>query len=602
MICKKCRNNYKIIKPKHILLHNNISCGYCNDFSKSVDIIRLHSKVEYESDLTNWLYLNSPVIDGDKLIIANSRDFNIPFCDGSMLISEIILRQGMENNRYQTNCEKYKVINAILGFLYDDLYDKVRLNPIGVLLALLNCMEYNRFVAFSIISWLKVKDKEQRVHDDGFVNMVIDTFDMLNRFREFNIKRYNVNLDINVLYFNLETLLAADKLSLEHGIEVIFDRCSKDINPLITNEEVRFVEILNLLRAIHMAHTIKVIYTEGEKKECPLVFNACGKIIHNIVYDNLEDAYIYDMKNQRSFFSIEKYSEKIEKVVKGHFGFGFDSIEKIFDNIFKKYPLGDDFMVGDKESWCKVLEQLGELNNLTAQLLFQYFLFDINNLNIFDGKSRKNERITRKPIVMIDNVAICTVNSFAHALIAFKVDIYEGDIEDNILLNNLNKLYKEIDLEFEKAVLDFLKPAFSDASIKGDLREADLMKFMDLSDFPGQIDIIMLYGSKIFVIECKNFTLKTDVKSMANEYSRLTKVNSKSIQGKLNKKVTWVRNNIDKIINYFGDNYDRSKKYDVTGVITTSTFSAVSMEDKLEYPVITWTRLHDWIKQQLEIK
>lgn len=90
MICDKCRNNYTIIKPEYILLNNNISCGYCNDFSKAVDIICLHSKVEYQSDLTNWLYLNSPVMDGDKLIIANSRDFNIPFCDGSMLISEIL--------------------------------------------------------------------------------------------------------------------------------------------------------------------------------------------------------------------------------------------------------------------------------------------------------------------------------------------------------------------------------------------------------------------------------------------------------------------------------------------------------------------------------
>lgn len=93
-----------------------------------------------------------------------------------------------------------------------------------------------------------------------------------------------------------------------------------------------------------------------------------------------------------------------------------------------------------------------------------------------------------------------------------------------------------MDLEFENVVLDVLKSAFSGASIKGNLREADLMKYMNLYDFPGQIDNILLYGHKIFVIECKNFTLKTDVRSIANEYSRLTKFNSNSIQGKMHKK------------------------------------------------------------------
>lgn len=64
----------------------------------------------------------------------------------------------------------------------------------------------------------------------------------------------------------------------------------------------------------------------------------------------------------------------------------------------------------------------------------------------------------------------------------------------------------------------------------------------------------------------------------------------------------WIRNNIDIIVNYLGGDYNRTEKYDVIGVITTSTFSAVSMENKLEYPVITWTRLHHWIKQKLEDK
>jgi len=596
MICKSCKNKDTKHKFERILLNNNDLCTHCDDFSKKIDAISLESKIQYQSDLKNWMYLNTPLRDGDRIIIANSKKFDFPFCDGTEFIEKIVREKGLSGNEYHKEKEKFQVVNMILGGLYDDLYDGICLNPAGLLVALLNCLAYNRFICFEIISWAKEQQGKSKRSQDRFVNVILDTFDMLNLFRGMNTKQYNDSFDLDILFVKLESLLASDKLSLEHGIELIYNRYREDMRELDNNKPINLVNIINILRAIHKVNFIKVSYSEGEKKNFPLVFDSYGRFILDEYLEGLEEKYMFDMINQKPIFEMMNYNEKINCLLEDYLGFDFDLIDRILNNIFKEEFLADDFWAGDKTSWCEVIARFGECTYQKAEAIFKYLLYNVDGINIYEEKSRKNRRITRMPILMIDEIAFCTGESLIHALIFFKIDIYQRDINHDVLMNKLNRIYESIDTEFEKNVLKSLSVKFPEAHIKGNLRESDLLGIIELDGFPGQIDVIMLLQNALFIIECKNFSLKSDLKPRANEYSKLTKSQPKSIQGKLSKKVKWVSDNIRSVIKCLGAADD--KIYDVYGVITTSNFSIASMETMIEYPVVTWTNLPQWIEQK----
>lgn len=602
MICKNCRESFKDIKAENLILNANGGCAYCKYISNEIDSICLKSRSEYQHDIIQWLSSNTPIKDGNNLIMANSREYRFPRFDEDQLISEIIRQLELDNKIFTTNEEKYSAVNKILGLLYDDFFDKIRSNTIQCLIDFLSCLEYSRFMANTIVLWLKDNAQEREPTQDKLVNIVIDTFNLIKTFETFNQYMIN-NLDINKLYLSFENLLALDRLSLEHGIELAVSKIQKEkvfFSEEINNRPTVFGETLRSLRAISTIKSIKTEFTEGINKDIPLIFNSVGEVTNEKIYNNLAQTYINDMTHQKSIYDFNNYNETIDNIVKDNLGFSLNTIQTILKKSQPIFTVGDDFLAGDTLSWCKALEELGDCNSEEAASIFKYFTYSILNMDIYGNQSRKNNRIMRKPIVVIDDVAICVVNTFSFALMGFYYDVFDGELQDENLIQALSVVHNKIDLDFEDAVFNEIRSAFinSDYSIvKKNIKELDIQTKKDeIIRFPGQIDILLLYKNKIIVIECKNFNLRIDPKSVSNEFGKLTKNNPKSIQAKLDKKVNWIKENIVPVAKFMGG--DCSVEYSIVGVITTSHFSLLSVEQNLKYPIVTWTNLCDWIQNQ----
>lgn len=163
---------------------------------------------------------------------------------------------------------------------------------------------------------------------------------------------------------------------------------------------------------------------------------------------------------------------------------------------------------------------------------------------------------------------------------------------------------KYVHKKFESDVILHLKNNFIDAFIKGDIEKDNMVPDIEAGrgflQLPGQIDIIMLYRNKMFVIECKDIGLKYTPKSILNEVYRFRKIGNKSFQNKLSNKVESVYNNWDSIVAFLGvSSENKIQKHMPISLFVTDTFSVAAIEKDLPSPVVPFQKLIEWINQQV---
>lgn len=597
MICTKCSLNLLEIQPKDLLLNEETCCESCKNIYKLIEKNSFKGYEQYQFDLLQWLYLNTPIKNGSNIIMANSKQFNFPRYDERDIIADVIKALSLENRQYFEKKEKEQVLNYLLGNLYDKFFNEIK-NPLKYLFSYMSCLEYNRFIAATIVSWLQKNIEKDNPTNDTLVNMIIET---LNFIKEFNIlKKQNIkdNIDINILYFDLENLLAADRISLELGIELIAYKISKQSYSFLDDEEeLKFGESLQIIRAIFTIHSVKIDFLEGKDKNAKLIFDINGYIKSSIKQKEIASSYIKDMT---SFRSIQTKDEddilKLNEVIFDHYGFELSSILAIVQNAQKIFIIGDEYLVGDERAWCEMIKALGNIDINEAKSIFKFLIYNNDKNLIFTESSRKDERALRKCLINIDAIFVCPVNIFIFSLTGLYVDIRIGDIKDVSLMKALNKekIYEKIQLAFEEEVYKYISMNLSNLKIKKNIKQKDIRNVY----LPGELDILLLYSNKIFVIECKHFNIKIDAKSMANEYQRLTKINKNSIQNKLKEKVEAINDNLRDVLYFMGENYDNNTNYMTIGVITTKNFTLASMEENLPFPIVTYENLCEWIKNK----
>ncbi|EGT4639292.1 NERD domain-containing protein [Clostridioides difficile] len=587
MLCENCKKQVNNVTFKNLMLEKIFNCEHCRYVKDTIENSCNSANIIYKNVIFRHLNLIMPIKLNDAVFCLES------VTDENKIISNTIKQLGHNNCYFRTKEEKFNIINSVLGLLYDEFHNKIRYNPTKYLIEFLNCLEYNRYVASKMVLWLKGKINHSISIEDDLLNIIIESLDSIKVSE--NKKNY---FDIKSVYFSIENLMAKDKASLEHGIELTYRLICTNKSIFEKKEfDLSFIEVLSYIRAIDVIRYIKVETTEGVGSSLPLYIDENSNIVLTERFSNFHSHYISDMVNDREIYDANKYIDNINNIIKEELGFSLDTVNKIVHDLSVNCKAGDEFLVGHKGYWCEVIQDICKCEKDEANSIIEYFTYNTEGIDLFSESSRKDKRILRKCLISIEDYYLCSVNTLTLSLIGFQIDILDGEISNKKLVNSLNKIYKQIDDEFEDKVYKEIKLNFKNLLIKKNVEQKDI-KSKNYEEFqlPGEIDILLLYNNKIFVIECKNYNLRIDYKSIANEFGRLTKINNKSVQGKLARKVNCIKENYKAVIEFMGG--DCSLNYDSTpiGVITTSTFSIVSNEENTQFPIVTWTNLCDWIR------
>lgn len=554
----------------------------------------------YVNDTYNWLLLNTPVKIDDKVIMGNSRNFNFPRFDGESYIKEIIKRLNLENTEYKLKNDKIQVLNLILGYLYDELTNLIKLNSVNYLVSLVSNMEYNRFLAQNIVLWFSNKNNRNFERtNDNFANIILDSLDFVKSFESIGLNNIQNPICIKEIYSDLEVQLASDRLSLEIAIENAYHIVKESGDTFIKEKNsFEYGQVLGISRAINEIRLLKVEFSEGmyEKEDLNITYDGFIRTSNNLSFSSVfYEKYYRDMSNRKSFFSDEEIEQKISKIVKIFYGLNLEQMLSLREGVSNTYNNGDEFLIGDKDTWIMMIKFFTSCNNEEAELAFEYLTLHINRDELFKDVSKKKSRITRNCLVKINDLFICPVGLLKYSLLGFYKDLKNGDVSNLELKNRLHEITGIEDEKFETAVYKDLKDNLVEPKIKANIGQKDILNNGKCIELPGQIDVLLLYKDHIYVIECKNTNLRTTPKSVANEYGKYKKINKKSVQYKLSQKINVINENKRDVIEFMGECFKEYANIKVSGVITTSSFSVASLDEDLLYPVITWTNLSEWI-------
>lgn len=294
-------------------------------------------------------------------------------------------------------------------------------------------------------------------------------------------------------------------------------------------------------------------------------------------------------KENDKFIVNEKYHKRLNHVIKVRLGLNEEEITELFNMIGK-----------EKSTW-----QLWKMEGLEKYFLKfnEYNLDDIRkfidvltrypetfNINRFLD-SKRNSRISRKCIIpILDDFCIFSDNVLMEVLSYLMIDVYDRTFYEGELKKRVEKILGDIDISFEIEVLTKLL-TFDDVKVKHSLHK---IKNTEICS-PNEIDLLLIHNHDIFVIECKNFIFKSDLKAINNELMKM----KKSISYKLKTKIDFVNKNLELILNNEFDIHDNIAEYKIHGIIITNKFSISSAYKDLSYDSINYTQVLNYFGKKL---
>lgn len=596
MRCKKCHLTNEVDEKELLLDNIENNCIFCNEIKEKINSYCELGYIIYEKDIENWLYLNTPVFYEGHMLIGNSKKFDFPRASGEGKVREICQQNNIYNIILISKEEKKDTLCKILEALYDDLFGLIDINSDAVLLGLLTCVELNRYFSSILISGLMNQFSGNEPENSKLGKMVIQTFSMLLHLKKISEENdIKASFDFNEIYCKFESQIAFDKQCFEYGIEATIHRASKNkktYNKSKFNSGV-FFEIICLLRAIMLIRTTLIEYTEGYYKEYNLVIQN-GEVINEDIFKGYEDNYIENMTAQQHDF-FDEYKDRFNEILYVTKGFKIDTLQKILSSLEDNYLVMDEILIGESETWIQTFMKFGtcDLNEATA--IFNEFVFCPDDDLIYSIKSRKENRIMRKSIIKSDNLYFSIVHLMSFSIYLFIVAIMSGDFNDQKFISKFQDLYKEINDKFEYEICNMLKEKLHTNKVKCKIGQKCIKVDGITLEIPGEIDVMAIYNNTIFIIECKNFDLKIETKSMANEYSKLTKENNDSFQTKLENKIKVIKENKNMVARFLGEENPDNISTEPIGVFVTNMFSFATLANDTKYKIVTKNELVGWI-------
>lgn len=592
MWCTECRQESTNINE--LLLNKINSCNRCKQTAATIQRLSLISKMNYEEIIKNGILKETPIYDNGCLITANTIKFKFDDFNGESYIYEICEILNLAEGEIYDKKEKYSIFNMMIGKIYDDLYRACSGTENGTIILLLTALEYNRYITLGLVTWLKGANLTEAIND-SLVRCIIQTLDMYKSFP--NVMQQNF-INYESLYCDIERLMAIDKLALEYGIEAIELKREKLFNCDITNKDSNFKKIIQILRALCIINNLKIEYTEGRLKDRALSIDKDGKLIWNYMSIDYSSEYVSEMKATQNEVITDKHIKSINRILNNYKGFNIETIKKIINTVQSNCEIGDEFLIADKTSWLIVIQNSCSCSREIACKIFEEFVYKVDKEKVFSERTRIEYRAMRKCFYEYDNRYIAVVNLLSFCLQNWIVCMYAREIEDENLKKKMQVIHDSINTEFEKSVYCQIKDELKVETIKWNVENKEINYGKKVIELPGQIDVLLYLNKKIFVIECKNLELKSDPKSSANEYNKLTKTGNKTFQDKLHKKINIINQNKIEVLDFLEVTGVENEFVEVIGVIVVKTFTDASLVDTENYEVVTASNICEWIRNK----
>lgn len=399
----------------------------------------------------------------------------------------------------------------------------------------------------------------------------------------------------NMQFKELEGFFVKDKTGIEILIETAIDKNTDTSEDKYPSDPNYFNYLLCYVRDVGELTALKE-FVKVSLFDSSIVFDNLGFIsletsepdtyfIEQIKKDNLS----WLQRKEQEFYKVDnKNSERLSKVFKLEIGLNIEEVESLIERIEAEEDKWIITNISNIKKYFKQRIPISEedLSKFINRLIRTPQLYETSNFS----HTYRDSRVTKRCIIPLsnglyafaDNVLIETLGHLKGS--AYDRDIYSAKLKDRAI-----KVLHKIETDFEKAVETKL------LEIEGVSTKASLEKITSTNIVsPNEIDLLVLKGNKLFVVECKNFLFKSDYKTIRSEVSRFKGEFSK----KLNNKIQFVEQNLDMILsNEFGINKPNSDTCVVNGVFVTNYFSFSGSYEEIPYPSLNYTNVQDFFSQ-----
>jgi hypothetical protein len=599
MACKSCNLDDFCFDPKLLLADTNGLCSDCKYISKLINEFAESSLQQYVMDLDLYLHSIGPVKKGEGIAFINYEVINDSRINPDSLIAEIIKRFGLENTTYVGNLEIKTICNQLIGLLIDDFTYIFVTNPRGYFISLLTVLEYNTFITLMTMTWLYNKNDlttEGIITEDRFLKTIIDTFEMI----KLNDRMFKQ------IYPMWQSQIAEDKIALQIGIEIINNYINKENenNNLFSTDKT--LQLINTLRAISKVIIVrdmalnKLLVTNSIRINQDGIIDVVDKMNTIEQYNKIFLSSIDYFSNSNKENLYEKYLLEFDKLTKAHLGFPLSYLHKLSSELLLQYKDSDCFLIGDKEYYFKLLEYLLKCKRNESISILNLLINEPVSIFNYISCERGTRPLRRSLFKVHKDKYICQLSLLGYSVTGLYLDILEGKVDNKPLKSNLSKVYKKIATEFELSIYNLLRDNLSHY-VKHNIEQKQIPNLITngFVSLNGEIDILMLYKQRLFIIDCKNMSFKFMINSIRNEVNKLKKISSKdTFANKMNTNINIIYENWESVIQFLGvDPLTISRKQPV-GIFVTNGFSITTSIDGLPYPVIDSLKIIDWISEQ----
>lgn len=497
-------------------------------------------------------------------------------------LSNLVKQYGYEGT-YKSHEEKSGILYSILGYQYDELDRVISKNIPYCLIMMLRLLEYNRHLALVLANWSRKFEK----NNSDFINEIADVFlkELLTK-----LEQGKKELEIHLLFRHYENMLALHQRGIELVIERIVYLSSKHLSSILDENadnlsEVDIKKIFDLAFCITNLYHFKLLYTIADFKRDELVLDTNEGIVFPSTHYIFEDPdYAYfnyittpNRENKNSMFD----DVKLNKNIKLHYGLTLEEM-LILPEKCKRENLTETF-VADKEGFIDFIVKNTLFSKENVAIFVDNLCFKLQKNEFYIEGASRTRKISRKFLVELDGLYIFPYGLLITSIFNIISDLTTGETEYKELSKELKKHLKEENREFENDVFKVLQ-SLPGAIVKKNIHA---LKYPDSTIvFPNEIDIVLLYNFKIYLIECKDIPLKTDMKKISNFESKLRGDFSRKLSGKTKEA------NVHKrlLLNYLGDEEGKYINSEVQGLFVLSSFFNTDIKNS-EYPIVLYKDL-----------
>lgn len=514
-------------------------------------------QIKYPNELINYIFHSKYK---KKLIIMNSNDdaYMFPFEDECILhvsnaISNLIMDdvglylKDVKNIPYG-KIENYKILNDIVGYLYDNILKKIR--------------KYNKH---QLINFLYLEFEKNLslllIKQDNYASDVVC---YPERKKDIDERINDLNRTSVALKFIIELVASikidgTDDISL-YEIEYILTEASKIIN---------YAYICDIYNYKMADNTLTLLNSNR------LGYNKDFLVRVNYFLKNARMGRMgASVKDKRKMISQYENKKKnipgFEEAFEDEFGFTFEDFTEVTASLLEiAEDKNDDFntlySTTTKELKKHVNNKVSD-DNLNKIILYlsQIEREDYlnppppyRNVDVFPWRNNRELSLNRKPLIIYADKIIYGYRTLINAIyFLFKIiNNATFKARSKKMKTYLGIVNKQSGEDFNEKVYNYLC-TFPNSIVDKKVSKINDIKINDSNNnILGDIDVLFISKKfkRIIVCEVKNFELSRNMYEMYNEYHNFFDPdNKKSFYNKHMKRVEWCKNHIPDIIQHYG--------------------------------------------------